>query len=114
MFLRLTSGGRDKAPSSVQDQIFDRQSNTVRYYLDREVRFNTMAVFLGCPSNETVQRLVRLMTLIADPSAPTAINPVMSAEQAKSKSFLSLSAESRAITKRLQKRYGSAKLSPDN
>lgn len=54
------------------------------------------------------------MTLTADPSAPTAITPEMSAKLAKSKSLLSLSAESRALTKRLQKRYGSAKYSPDN
>lgn len=77
----------------VRDQIFDHQSDTVRYYLDREVRFNTMAAFLGRPSNEIVQRLARLMTSIADPSAPTAINPEMSAKLAKSKSLLSLSAE---------------------
>ena len=31
----------DQAPSSVRDQIFDHLSNVVRYYLDREVRFNT-------------------------------------------------------------------------
>ncbi|MCJ1388949.1 hypothetical protein MMC18_001800 [Xylographa bjoerkii] len=73
-----------------------------------------MAAFLGRPSNETVQRLVRPMNLIAGPSAPTAINPEMSAKLAKSKSLLSLSAESRAITKRLQKRCGFAKYSPDN
>ena len=73
-----------------------------------------MAAFLGRPSNETVQRLARLMTLTADPSAPTAITPEMSAKLAKNKSLLSLSAESRALTKRLQKRYGSAKYSPDN
>ena len=73
-----------------------------------------MAAFLDRPSNETVQRLARLVTLTADPSAPTAITPEMSAKLAKSKSLLSLSAESRAITKRLQKRYGSAKYSPDN
>lgn len=54
------------------------------------------------------------MTEIADPSAPTAITPETSAKLAKSKSLLSLSAESRALTKRLQKRYGSAKYSPDN
>ena len=54
------------------------------------------------------------MILTADPSAPTAVIPEMSAKLAKSKSLLSLSTESRALTKRLQKRYGSAKYSPDN
>ena len=44
----------DKAPLSVRDQIFDHQSNTVRYYLDREVRFNTQAAFLGRPSDNVV------------------------------------------------------------
>lgn len=75
----------DKAPSSVRDQIFDHQSNTVRYYLDREVRFNTQAAFLGRPSDEIVQKLARLMTLTVDPNAPTKLSPELSKKLSNSK-----------------------------
>jgi len=62
----------DQAPSSVRDQIFDHQSNTV---LDREVRFNTIAAFLGRPSDDVVQKLARLMTLTVDPNAADQVVP---------------------------------------
>lgn len=58
----------DQAPSSIRGQIFDHLSNTVRYYLDREVRFNTIAAFLGRPSDDVVQKLARLMTLTVNPT----------------------------------------------
>jgi len=44
--------GTDKAPSSVRDQIFDHQSNVVRYYLDWEIRFNTQVAFLDRSSDQ--------------------------------------------------------------
>jgi len=53
------------------------------------------------------------MALTADPNAPTTITPEISAKLANSKSLLSLSAESRTLTKRLLKGYGSAKYSPN-
>lgn len=37
----------DQALSFVWDRIFNHQLNTVRCYLDREVRLNTIAAFIG-------------------------------------------------------------------
>lgn len=86
----------DKAPSSVRDQIFDHQSDTVRYYLDWEVRFNTQATFLGRPSDEAVQKLARLMTLTVDPNAPTKLTAELSDKLANSKRVVHLSHKSKA------------------
>jgi len=44
----------DKASSLVWNQIFNHQLNVVRYYLDWEVQFNTIAVFLSCFFNDIV------------------------------------------------------------
>lgn len=91
----------DKAPSSVRDQIFDHQSSTVRYYLDREVQFNTIAAFLVRPSDDIVQKLARLMTLTVDPNAPTKLSPELSKQVANSKRVLQLSRESKELTEKL-------------
>lgn len=42
-------------PSSAQDQIFDHEPGTFRWYLNEEVRFDTEACHLECPSNDVVQ-----------------------------------------------------------
>ena len=65
----------DTAPASVRDQIFDHApgTNTVNYYLDQEVRFDTQACFLGRPSNEVIQKTARLASLTADTTAPTGL-----------------------------------------
>ena len=104
----------DKAPSSVRDQIFDHQSNTVRYYLDREVRFNTIAAFLGRPSDNIVQKLARLMTLTVDPNAPTKLSPELSKQVANSKRVVQLRRESKALTKKLRRKYGFVRHAPPN
>ena len=104
----------DKAPSSVRDQIFDHQSNTVRYYLDREVRFNTIAAFLGRPSDEVVQKLARLMTLTVDPNAPIKLSSELSKKAVHSKRILQLSSESKALTERLKSKYGFVGRAPPN
>lgn len=104
----------DKAPSSVRDQIFDHQSNTVRYYLDREVRFNTQAAFLGRPSDEIVQKLARLMTLTVDPNAPTKLSPELSKKLSNSKRVVQLGRESKALTERLKKKYRFVRYAPPN
>ena len=104
----------DKAPSSVRDQIFDHQSNTVRYYLDREVRFNTIAAFLGRPSDDVVQKLARLMTLTVDPNAPTKLSPELSKQVANSKRVVQLSRESKALTKKLRRKYDFVRHAPPN
>lgn len=95
----------DQAPSSVRDQIFDHQSNTVRYYLDREVRFNTIAAFLGRPSNGIVQKLARLMTLTVDPNAPTTLSPELSKKVALGWRVLQLSRENKELTRKLKRKY---------
>ena len=92
----------DKAPSSVRDQIFDHQSNTVRYYLDREVRFNTQAAFLGRPSDNVVQKLPRLMTLTLDPNAPNKLSGELSKKLANSKRVVYLGRISKALTEKLK------------
>lgn len=95
----------DKAPSSVRDQIFDHQSNAVRYYLDREVRFNTQAAFLGRPSHDVVQKLARLMTLTVNLDAPNKLSDELSKKLANSKQVLQLSRTSKDLTKKLKKKY---------
>ena len=102
----------DKAPSSVRDQIFDHQSNTVRYYLDREVRFNTQAAFLGRPSDEVVQKLARLMTLTVDPTAPTKLSAKLSTKLANSKRVVHLCQRSKALKDKLKKKYHFVRLAP--
>lgn len=62
----------NKAPPSVRDQIADHNSAAFRYYIDREVRFDTQAAFLERPSDGIVQKVARLMSLTADVNAPTA------------------------------------------
>lgn len=104
----------DQAPSSVRDQIFDHQSNTVRYYLDREVRFNTIAAFLGRPSDDVVQKLARLMTLTVDPNAPTKLSPELSKKAADGKRVLQLSRESKALTEKIKRKYNIVKRAPPN
>lgn len=104
--------GTDKAPSSVRDQIFDHQSNAVRYYLDREIRFNTQAAFLDRPSDEVVQKLARLMTLTVDPSAPTGLSDELSKKLANSKRVVRLSSKSKRLTAKIRAKYGPVKHAP--
>ena len=104
----------DKAPSSVRDQIFDHQSNAVRYYLDREVRFNTQAAFLGRPSDDVVQKLARLMTLTVDLDAPIKLSNELSKKLANSKRVVQLGCTSKDLTKKLKKKYRLVRLAPLN
>ena len=102
----------DKAPSSVRDQIFDHQSNAVCYYLDREVRFNTQAAFLGRPSDDVVQKLARLMTLTVDPNAPNTLSGELSKKLANSKRVVQLGRTSKDLTEKLRKKYRLVRLAP--
>ena len=102
----------DQAPSSVRDQIFDHQSNAVRYYLDREIRFNTIATFLGRSSDDVVQKFARLMTLTVDPNAPTKLSPELSHKVANSKRLLQLSRESKALTEKIKWKYSIVRHAP--
>ena len=104
----------DKAPSSVRDQIFDHQSNAVCYYLDREVRFDTQAAFLGRPSDDVVQKLARLMTLTVDPNAPDTLSGKLLEKLANSKRVIQLSRTSKDLTKELRKKYRLVGLAPPN
>ncbi|KAL8997376.1 MAG: hypothetical protein Q9188_006340 [Gyalolechia gomerana] len=85
----------DKAPSSVRDQIFDHQSNAVCYYLDREVRFNTQAAFLGRPSDEVVQK-------------------ELSKKLANNKRVVQLGRRSKDLTEKLREKYRLVRLAPLN
>lgn len=102
----------DKAPSSVRDQIFDHRSDAVRYYLDREVRFDTIAAFLGRPSDDIVQKLARLMTLTVDPNAPTKLSPELSQKVSNGKRVLQLSRESKALTEKIKRKYNVVNRAP--
>ncbi|KAL8855462.1 MAG: hypothetical protein Q9178_007895 [Gyalolechia marmorata] len=82
----LVNAVNNKAPSSVRDQIFDNQSNAVYYYLDREVRFNTQAAFLGRPSDD-----VKL---------------------ANSKRVVQLGRTSKDLTEKLRKKHRLVRLAP--
>ena len=104
----------DQAPSSVRDQIFDHQSNAVRYYLDWEVRFNTQAAFLGRPSDDVVQKLARLMTLTVDLNAPNKLSEELSKKLANSKRVVQPSHTSRALTNKLKQTYRFLRLALPN
>lgn len=104
----------DKAPSSVRDQIFDHQSNAVCYYLDREVRFDTQAAFLGRPSDDVVQKLARLMTLTVDPNAPDTLSGELLEKLANSKRVVQLGRTSKDLTEKLRKKYRLVRLAPPN
>ncbi|MCJ1360230.1 MAG: hypothetical protein MMC33_010233, partial [Icmadophila ericetorum] len=104
----------DKAPSSVRNQIFDHQSDAVRYYLDREVQFNTQAAFLGRPSDDVVQKLARLMILTVDLDAPNKLSDGLSKKLANSKRVLQLSRISKDLTKKLKEKYQFVRLAPPN
>ena len=86
----------------------------MRYYLDREVRFNTIAAFLGRPSDDVIQKLARLMTLSVDPNAPTKLSPEMSAKVANSKRVIQLTRESKELTEKIRDRYGFVRHTPAN
>ena len=55
----------------MRDQVADHESNAIKYYVNTEVQFDLAAVMIERPSNEAVQKEARLMSLPADPSAPT-------------------------------------------
>jgi len=95
----------DKTPSSVRDQIFDHQSNVVRYYLDRKIRFNTQIAFLDRSSDEIVQKLVRLMTLTVDSSASIELSDELSKKLANSKRVIHLSSKSKRLIVKIRVKY---------
>ncbi|MCJ1367094.1 hypothetical protein MMC16_006226 [Acarospora aff. strigata] len=104
----------DKAPSSVRDQIFDDHFNAVRYYLDREVRFNTQAAFLGRPSDDVVQKLARPMMLAVNPNGPNKLSEELSKKLADSKRVVRFGRTGKALTENLKKKYGLVQLAPPN
>ncbi|KAG1884939.1 hypothetical protein F4604DRAFT_1918608 [Suillus subluteus] len=108
----LVNAINDKAPSNVRDQIFDHQSNAVRYYLDQEVRFDTQAAFLGRPSDETVQKLAHSMLLTIDATAPTQLPPKLKEKIINDKRVSQLCQKSRALTASLRHKYGLVKNAP--
>ncbi|KAL9121382.1 MAG: hypothetical protein Q9187_002066 [Circinaria calcarea] len=101
-------------PSYRGDIARDSKQGAVGYYLDREVRFNTQAAFLGRPSDEVVQKLARQMTLTVDPNAPTKLSEEDSRKLAKSKRVMQLSHESRTLTLKLREKYRFVRKAPRN
>jgi len=95
----------DKTSSSERDQIFDHQSNVVRYYLDREIRFNTQTVFLDRSFDEIVQKLVRLMTLTVDSSVSIELFDELSKKLANSKRVIRLSSKSKRLIVKIRVKY---------
>ncbi len=95
----------DKTSSFVRDQIFDHQSNVVRYYLDRKIRFNTQITFLDRSFDEIVQKLVRLMTLTVDSSASIELFDELSKKLANSKWVIHLSSKSKRLIVKIRVKY---------
>ena len=93
---------KDKASSFVRDQIFDHHLNAVQYYLNREIRFNTQAAFLDRPSDEVMQKLIRLMTLTVDLDAPNELSGEHSKKVANSKRVFQLDHRSKDLTAKLK------------
>ena len=54
----------------MRDQLFDHRLGAAGYYLNQDVEVDTRALFLGRPSDETVQHMARHVGLTADPNAP--------------------------------------------
>ena len=63
---------------------------------------------------DVVQKLARLMTLTVDPNAPTKLSPELSKQVANSKRVVQLSRESKALTKKLGRKYGFVRHAPPN
>lgn len=104
----------DKAPSSVRDQIFDHQSNTVCYYLDREVKFNTQAAFLSRPSDEVVQKLARVMTLTVNANASNTTFRELLKKMANNKRMVQSGRTSKDLTEKFRGKYRLVRLTPPN
>ena len=96
----------DAAPASVRDQVMDHFSNAVQYYIDREVRCDTQAAYLGRPSNEVVQKMARLMSLNVDPTAPTKPSDEQLAQLVNDRKIIQLSKQSKCLTAQIRHCYG--------
>lgn len=73
----------------------------MKYYLDQEVRFDTKACYLGRPSNDVVQRMARLASLMADASAPTELSPGQKAKLSRHPEVIRLCQRNKALTARI-------------
>ena len=102
-----------RAPDSVRNQIFDHKTSaTTAWYLDKEVRCDTQAIFLERSSNEIVQKIARLMTLTADPNAPTKYTDKESKKVANHPDVISLSQRRQHLTGILRDTYGFVRNAP--
>ena len=84
----------------------DHFSNAVQYYIDREVRCDTQAAYLGRPSNDAVQKMARLMSLNIDPTAPTKLSLEQSKRLASNRRLIRLSRQRTILTAQIKDRYG--------
>ena len=102
-----------RAPDSVRNQIFDHATSaTTAWYLDQEVRCDTQSIFLKRSSNEVVQKIARLMTLTADPKAPTKYTDGSSKEVANHRNVIRLSQQRQRLTRTLRDTYGFVRNAP--
>lgn len=104
----------DQASSFVRDQIFDHQSNAVRYYLDRQIRFNTQIVFLNRLFDDVVQKLIKLMTLTVDLNALIKLSEKLSKKLINSKRMIELSHKNKIFTNKLKHKYRFLRLTFSN
>ena len=87
----------------------DHDSNAVKYYIDREVRCDTQAAYLGRPSNEMIQKMARLMSLNVDPSAPTKPSIKQTRKLANDPEIGRLRDRCRSLTAEINAQYGPIK-----
>ncbi len=85
----------------MRDQLFDHQQGAVGYYLDQEIRFDTESCYLGKPSNEVVQKMARLASLTADPSAPTELSSEQKTKLTQHPQVIHLSQRNKALTSQI-------------
>ncbi|EGC45023.1 conserved hypothetical protein [Histoplasma capsulatum var. duboisii H88] len=92
---------KDKAPSSVRDQVADHESNAVRYYLDTIIRFDLEAAAMGLPSNEVVQTAAHSLLLTVDEAASTELSDEQKSAIRNNPLIQALTKKNQRLTKRI-------------
>jgi Protein of unknown function (DUF3435) len=100
----IFSDTADKAPSSLRDQVADHESNAIKCYVNTEVQFNLAAAMIERPSHEAVQNEARLMSLTADPTAPTEAPQEQSSRILSHPKIVRLAKKSKALTAQIKAR----------
>ncbi|EDN05085.1 predicted protein [Histoplasma mississippiense (nom. inval.)] len=98
----LINAINNKAPSSVQDQVADHESNAVQYYLDTVIHFNLEAAAMELPSNDVVQKAAHGLFLNADATAPTELTDELKRKITENPKIIELTERSKELTQKLR------------